>query len=1206
MRRKSSELITRGSAAATTDDSCSHTILPERHFDNFSGSPFGIWCKFFTFEYQFMRCITHFQSPSLTWTDFNLKSSRAAERCVQLGAKSRGRAAPWRSRADNVNVVVTIALASQGDGCCSCCCSVTGYSTFFAEAKKPTSYISMNIEQWQEPRGMAAVTELSKTIDSVLGTIAKCVEKYLPQCFLEKLHAVALALLLQFALVWSKAVVDPQQRLTQLTPPQSQQPAIPYSAQAAEKRVGYGGASDFGGGGAGFGGGGFGGGDHGAGGGFGAGGFGGADHGAGGGYGGGGDFSPSGGNGGFGGGAPADFGGAHGGGGSGGYGGHGGSDGGFGGSPPADFGGHGSVGGGSSYGDSPPPEFGGGHGGGGGGGYGGGAPADFGGHGGGGDFGGGHGGGGDIGGGHGGGDIGGGHGGGGGDFGGYPGAGSGVTDFNGHGGDSGGGYPGGASDDHHHHDDHHDKGYWKKKLIWKPGWKKIWKPAKKQIWKPAWKKIYKPEWIPTKKAIWKDIQVPAWKKVWKPVWKEIEVPAWKDIKVPAWKKVNKPIWVPIKVPAWKEIQVPDWKKVYKPIWVPIKVPAWKEIQVPAWKKIWVPEWVKVGIPGEKHLGTDAHGWEYTSHDLWKKKLIWKPLWKKIWKTAKKQIWVEEKKLEWKEEWKQIWKPAKKQIWVEDKKLAWKEEWKQIWKPGKKQIWVKDKKLEWKEEWKQIWKTEQKQEWIEDKKLVWKEAWKEIQVPAWKEIWVPAWKKIWKPVWISEWFPIDDHHDHHDSGWKDRKDTVPQASSNQAQQVQLPAAQQQINPQQSQPVRWDRSYQVGTSPAGGASAAALTSSSMTHDLVPPPLNQPVNQLGRIGRSKSEYNVRTVYFLRYTWEMPDACNISRNDCYCFRNQELANTYGPVVGLKLGKHKFVVISTNELVKKALLTDEFNGRPQGFFFRLRSFGKAKGSFNATNDTMGGIISLMPFLRFIIPELSGYNHLMSTHEKLWGFLDEEIKLHEENLPTSQPRDLIDAFLMEIRDQTHSADHEEQSIFDRENLLILCLDLFLAGSKTTTDSLSLIFAFLGRNVNYVKELQSELDDVLGRNCAPTLADVIRLPKIESFLAEDTIILMNFYSANNDEKVWKDPQEFRPQRFLDENGKLRSNSASIPFGLGKRRCLGEVLARHTLFLFASILHYYDVNPSPDHPLPELLGYDGFVISPKPYYLKLTPRQTNFLQ
>lgn len=36
--------------------------------------------------------------------------------------------------------------------------------------------------------------------------------------------------------------------------------------------------------------------------------------------------------------------------------------------------------------------------------------------------------------------------------------------------------------DHHHHHEDHDPGFWKKKLIWKEGWKKIWNPAKKQIW----------------------------------------------------------------------------------------------------------------------------------------------------------------------------------------------------------------------------------------------------------------------------------------------------------------------------------------------------------------------------------------------------------------------------------------------------------------------------------------------------------------------------------------------------------------------------------------------------------------------------------------------------------------------------------------------------------------------------------------------------
>ncbi|EAT35287.1 AAEL012533-PA [Aedes aegypti] len=60
----------------------------------------------------------------------------------------------------------------------------------------------------------------------------------------------------------------------------------------------------------------------------------------------------------------------------------------------------------------------------------------------------------------------------------------------------------------HHHEEHHpDPGFWKKKLIWKEGWKKIWKPGKKQIWKPDWKKIWKPIWVPTQIPVWKDIQV---------------------------------------------------------------------------------------------------------------------------------------------------------------------------------------------------------------------------------------------------------------------------------------------------------------------------------------------------------------------------------------------------------------------------------------------------------------------------------------------------------------------------------------------------------------------------------------------------------------------------------------------------------------------------------------------------------------------------
>lgn len=70
-----------------------------------------------------------------------------------------------------------------------------------------------------------------------------------------------------------------------------------------------------------------------------------------------------------------------------------------------------------------------------------------------------------------------------------------------------------------------------------------------------------------------------------------------------------------------------------------------------------------------------------------------------------------------------------------------------------------------------------------------------------------------------------------------------------------------------------------------------------------------------------------------------------------------------------------------------------------------------------------------------------------------------------------------------------------ENLLILCLDMFLAGLKTTSDTLSTLFLFLTLNPGWIKKLQDELDAVVGRNRSPTLDDMDSCPTIEAFLSE---------------------------------------------------------------------------------------------------------------
>ena len=46
------------------------------------------------------------------------------------------------------------------------------------------------------------------------------------------------------------------------------------------------------------------------------------------------------------------------------------------------------------------------------------------------------------------------------------------------------------------------------------------------------------------------------------------------------------------------------------------------------------------------------------------------------------------------------------------------------------------------------------------------------------------------------------------------------------------------------------------------------------------------------------------------------------------------------------------------------------------------------------------------------------------------------------------------------------------------------------------------------------------------------------------VIVNLYSAHMDPKVWTDPEQFKPDRFLDEAGKFVGGERVIPFSLGE--------------------------------------------------------------
>ena len=69
------------------------------------------------------------------------------------------------------------------------------------------------------------------------------------------------------------------------------------------------------------------------------------------------------------------------------------------------------------------------------------------------------------------------------------------------------------------------------------------------------------------------------------------------------------------------------------------------------------------------------------------------------------------------------------------------------------------------------------------------------------------------------------------------------------------------------------------------------------------------------------------------------------------------------------------------------------------------------------------------------------------------------------------------------------------------------------------------------------------------------------IPKGTTVSLNTYDIMHNPKIFNDPNTFKPSRFLESNGSYVSSRPNgfIPFGMGRRVCLGEKLALADLFL-----------------------------------------------
>ncbi|KAM9384581.1 cytochrome P450 2J6-like [Pholidichthys leucotaenia] len=269
-------------------------------------------------------------------------------------------------------------------------------------------------------------------------------------------------------------------------------------------------------------------------------------------------------------------------------------------------------------------------------------------------------------------------------------------------------------------------------------------------------------------------------------------------------------------------------------------------------------------------------------------------------------------------------------------------------------------------------------------------------------------------------------------------------------------------------------------------------------------------------------------------------------------------------------------------------------------------------------------------PQLMKY--LPGTHEivkknfnDVKAFIGEEMNEHRKTWDPSDSRDYIDCYLNEI--QTNKG--QNGSTFSEENLIVCVLDLFVAGSETTSTTLRWAFLYMAKYPEIQEKVQAEIDREIGQSRPPSMEDRAKLPYTDAVIHEvqrmgnivplslphvtnrevqlggytipkGVEIIPNLTSVLFDKNEWETPHTFNPKHFLNEEGKFVKRAAFIPFSAGKRICLGENLARMELFLFFTsfMQHFTFSMPAGVKPV---LDYDfGITLAPKPYEICAIPR------
>ena len=256
--------------------------------------------------------------------------------------------------------------------------------------------------------------------------------------------------------------------------------------------------------------------------------------------------------------------------------------------------------------------------------------------------------------------------------------------------------------------------------------------------------------------------------------------------------------------------------------------------------------------------------------------------------------------------------------------------------------------------------------------------------------------------------------------------------------------------------------------------------------------------------------------------------------------------------------------------------------------------------------------------------------EKMDNYLSENIEQHRESFDPQNMRTITDG-LFKISSELTESDRNNFQLSDV--IPGTLFQMMAAGTQLPAYVIAWAILYMIAYPDIQAKIHAELDRVIDADRKISFKDRSKLPFTEAciheifrhssstafppinyatttdanlkgyFVPKNTPLIVNYYGLTRDERYWQEPETFKPDRFLDEDGKLQNNLLDkfYPFGVGSRRCIGEYLGRMEIFLFfTNLLRKSKFEGVAGDLLSFEADLPGPFISPKEYRVIVKPR------